>query len=140
MNYCAFSIRALCLLLVSATVLCCGTQKKIAESAIGINPRQLMDDITILASDSFLGRKPFTPGETKTVDYLVNRFKQIGAEPGNKSSYIQDVPLVEITATADSFMSISGPNRNFELRAFSDYVIWTNKTDSLITLDNTLIV
>jgi Zn-dependent M28 family amino/carboxypeptidase len=128
------------LILLITILISCGVQKNVAESAILIKPQQLLDDVTILASDSFLGRKPFTPGETRTVDFLVNRFKQIGTEPGNDSSFVQDVPLVEILAQADSFTTISGANGNFHLRAFSDYVMWTNKTDSLITLDNTPIV
>src|SRR5690606_26959448 len=51
-----------------------------------------------LSLDSFEGRAPGTPGEDKTVAYLVERFERAGLQPGNRGSWFQDVPLVEITA------------------------------------------
>jgi hypothetical protein len=36
----------------------------------------------------------------KAVDYMQNAFKKLGLEPGNGDSYVQDVPLVEITPCA----------------------------------------
>src|SRR5688572_21602981 len=48
-----------------------------------------------ISSDEFLGRKPFTEGETKTIAYLQDEIKKIGLEPGNGESYLQEVPMVE---------------------------------------------
>ena len=52
-----------------------------------------------LSDDSFEGRAPGTPGEGKTVAYLVERFKAAGLQPGNKGSWFQQVPLVSLTLT-----------------------------------------
>ena len=57
----------------------------------------LTQHIIALASDEFQGRRPFTAGETRTVDYLSKSFANLGLEPGNGNSYFQDVPMVEIT-------------------------------------------
>jgi uncharacterized membrane protein YbjE (DUF340 family) len=38
------------------------------------NKDSLMQHIKILASDSFQGRKPFSAGETKAVDYIQSTF------------------------------------------------------------------
>lgn len=38
----------------------------------------LAHHIIILASDSFEGRRPFTIGETRTVNYLINNLKIMG--------------------------------------------------------------
>jgi hypothetical protein len=46
-----------------------------------------------------MGRKPFTDGETKTVAFLQEKFAGMGLEPGNGSSYLQEVPMVNITTT-----------------------------------------
>src|SRR4051812_3546622 len=62
--------------------------------------------IAILASDEFQGRLPFTEGEKKTVSYLEDQFKAVGLEPGNGTSYTQEVPMVEITATTDPEMIV----------------------------------
>ena len=96
--------------------------------------------ISVLASDSFMGRKPFTKGETLTVDYLQNQFKALGLEPGNGKSYLQKVPMVNILATAAPTMQVQSPKGNFTLKAFDDYIIWTDKTDPNISLDNSELI
>lgn len=92
--------------------------------------------IAMLASDSFLGRKPFTIGETRTIAYLKKEFAAVGLEPGNGRSFLQEVPMVNIKATAAPSMQVKSPKGNFTLKAFDDYIIWTDKTDSNITVDN----
>ena len=82
-----------------------------------------------LSSDDFLGRKPFTKGETLTVAYLEKTFRDIGIEPGNGKSYIQEVPMVSIYAKADSMMHIESDSINRSLKGFDDYVIWTDRTE-----------
>jgi Zn-dependent M28 family amino/carboxypeptidase len=67
-----------------------------------------MSGITkILASDEFEGRAPGTPGETKTVEYLVAQFKALGLEPGaGAGSWTQAVPLVRTQVPDDAQMSV----------------------------------
>jgi Zn-dependent M28 family amino/carboxypeptidase len=96
----------------------------------------LAKDIQMLASDSFMGRKPFTEGETKAINYLQQRFQEVGLEPGNGSSYFQDVPMVNVATKADSVMQVQTPKGAIQLNGFDDYVIWTEKTDSVIHLNN----
>lgn len=100
------------------------------------NKDSLLQHIKVLASDSFQGRKPFSPGETKTVEYLQNAFKNLGLEPGNGNSYLQNVPLVEITPMPDAVMKVQSPNGNFELQRTTDFVVATQNTDSVISLKN----
>lgn len=104
------------------------------------NANTFKQHVAVLASDSFMGRKPFTLGETKTVEYLQNQFKLIGIEPGNNESYIQEVPMANILATAAPTMRVNGTKGEFDLKAYDDYIIWTNKTDSLIQLDKNELV
>src|SRR5690606_29630225 len=85
--------------------------------------------IVRLSSDEFLGRKPFTEGETRTLEYLQAEFEGIGLEPGNGESYLQEVPLLEITTTAEPTMVVEGDGGKFELRGNDDYVIWTQSRD-----------
>ncbi|HET7201802.1 MAG TPA: M20/M25/M40 family metallo-hydrolase [Steroidobacteraceae bacterium] len=61
-----------------------------------------------LASDEFEGRAPGTPGEGRTVAYLVERFKAAGLEPAAPDgSYTQVVPLVRTQVPADASMSVT---------------------------------
>ena len=106
----------------------------------GFNVDTLNNDIKVLASDSFQGRKPFTEGEVKTIAYLKERFAETGLEPGNGDSYFQDVPMVNIATQADPEMQVQTPKGNITLKGFEDYVIWTEKPDPLISLDKSELV
>jgi Zn-dependent M28 family amino/carboxypeptidase len=121
----------------------CNSNDQVIDENDGIsffNTDSIKKNVSVLASDSFMGRKPFTAGETMTIDFLQQQFKAIGAEPGNGNSYLQEVPMVNIKATAAPSMSVTAPKGNFTLKAFDDYVIWTDKTDPDIRLDNSELV
>ena len=68
-----------------------GARPTLPEAASAVLREQpLLNEITTLASDSFLGRLPGTVGEDRTVAYLEQQFKAIGLEPGNPDgTYIQ---------------------------------------------------
>jgi hypothetical protein len=95
-----------------------------------INADSLKQYVSVLASDSFMGRKPFTEGETRTTHYLQQKFTAAGLEPGNGSSFLQEVPLVNILATAAPSMQVKSAKGGFTLKALDDYIVWTDKTDS----------
>ncbi len=60
-----------------------------------IDADRITETVRTLASDAFEGRAPGTPGETKTVDYLIARFKALGLEPGGTNGdWTQAVPLL----------------------------------------------
>ena len=68
-----------------------------------------MKDVTrILSSDEFEGRMPGSVGEEKTIALLTERFKAAGLQPGNKGSWVQEVPLVEITGKDFAPLTITG--------------------------------
>ena len=69
-----------------------------AADAVHIDPQRLSQDVKVLSSDEFEGRGPNTAGETKTVNYLIEKFKAAGLQPGGdlvdgKRGWTQDVPL-----------------------------------------------
>ncbi len=104
------------------------------------NKDSLAADIRILASDSFQGRRPFTPGETRTIDYLVKSYTALGLEAGNGTSYTQDVPMVEISPAGIPTMQLQSPKGKTDLQNLTDFVIWTERPDSVNTLDRNDIV
>ncbi|HEY2156944.1 MAG TPA: hypothetical protein VGH33_15045, partial [Isosphaeraceae bacterium] len=78
--------------------------------------------IRTLASDAFEGRGPGTPGEVKTVDYLVDQFKSMGLRPGNPDGrYVQDVPLVGFQATSTAGAIRVGP-ATISLKSQDDWI------------------
>ncbi|MES3153745.1 M28 family metallopeptidase [Sphingomonas faeni] len=66
-----------------------------SPAAAQVSPERLSADVKTLASDSFEGRSPGTPGETKTIAWLIAQFKAMKAQPGGPNgSWTQPVPLV----------------------------------------------
>jgi len=70
-----------------------------AADAPTIDPQRLSSDVKTLSSDAFEGRGPDTPGETKTIDFVVSQFKAAGIQPGGdlkngKREWTQAVPLL----------------------------------------------
>lgn len=60
----------------------------------GINADAMAAHIRILASDEFEGRAPATPGEDKTIAYLVQEFEKAGLQPaGEDGGWTQQVTL-----------------------------------------------
>lgn len=66
-----------------------------SPGAAQVSPERLSADVKTLASDAFEGRAPGTPGETKTIAWLIAQFKAMKAQPGGPNgSWTQPVPLV----------------------------------------------
>lgn len=118
----------------------CAVQKANVDDSTAINRADLLQNITVLASDSFLGRMPFTEGETHTVRFLEQKFKELGLSPGNGNSYIQEVPLLEISPTADTTMKVMAGGKEFTLSAPREYLITSEKPIGKVELDKTQIV
>jgi Zn-dependent M28 family amino/carboxypeptidase len=100
---------------------------KIPPPSTDIDETGFRDDVRVLASDEFEGRKPGTPGEEKTLAFVVDQFRKLGLKPGNGDSYLQQVPLVEILAGSDAALSVSGRGAVKPLVYAKDMVIWTKR-------------
>lgn len=96
--------------------------------------------IAKLSSDDFQGRLPFTEGEKKTLAYLEEQFKSIGLETGNGDSFLQEVPMVEITATTDPEMIIKKGKKETLIKGRDGFVMWTERTEPAIEIKNDEIV
>src|SRR6185437_6854062 len=117
-----------------------GGDKTGDEGIQAFNKDTLASDIKTLASDDFQGRRPFTPGETKTIDYLVNAYSRLGLEPGNGNGYTQDVPLVEISPSAPPVLEVHSPKGAVHLQNMTDFVCWTERPDTVDAVDKSDIV
>jgi len=73
-----------------------------APAPVHTDPARMSAIVKTLASDAFQGRAPGTPGETKTIAWLIARFKALGLEPGGpQGQWTQPVPLVHTRIVAD---------------------------------------
>ena len=107
----------------------------IPEVANGDVSIDTMKDITReLSLDSYGGRMPGTEGETKTVALLTEKFAAAGLEPGNNGSWVQEVPLVEITGKDFAPLTIKGEGVDLSLASKTDWVGVTYREEAETTL------
>jgi Zn-dependent M28 family amino/carboxypeptidase len=111
-----------------------GDSAAIAPALAAITADGILDQINVLAADDFEGRAPGTPGEDKTVEFLVNRFKELGLAPGNPDgTYIQNVSLIGFRTTPTLSMSTAAGAQSFAFP--EDFVAVSRRNASTINVD-----
>lgn len=105
----------------------CSKAPEAMDGSQVISAQDIARHIEILATDEFQGRRPFTIGEEKTLDYLEKSFRDMGIDPGNNGSYLQEVPLVEITSIPQSAMVFKGPSGKIQLTYLDEFVALTRR-------------
>jgi len=106
-------------------------------SLAGMNDETLFRTITReLSGDNFGGRKPLTSYEAPTLEYIANRFKEVGLEPAAEGSYFQKVPLLGVTSHfKNNEVVVSGSKGTVRLRYWDDIVLWTLRAEEQIKVN-----
>jgi Zn-dependent M28 family amino/carboxypeptidase len=114
------------------TVSCQNHNLKVCEKSITIS--DMKEYVKNLASDEFMGRKPFTEGEKITVDYLAAQLKRIGFEPAFNGSYFQPVPMVEISSVVNGPVIVSYGSKSLSFNAPDDIAITSPSLDNEVNI------
>lgn len=123
------SIAAIAAVLVlAAPAAAAPARKPAASSAVQPSVDTMKRLVKELSSDAYEGRAPGTVGEEKTLALLAAEFGKLGLKPGNKGSWFQDVPLVEITASNVSPLTFSGGKAAVTAAYGPEMVIGTYRT------------
>ena len=110
-----------------------------ADSAPKISAASLQARTARLASDEFEGRGPASPGEEKTVAYLVNEFRTLGLSPGNPDgTFIQNVPMVGLTSQTTATFSAGG--KTLTPAGTVDYVALSRRVTPTVDVKNSDVV
>lgn len=122
-------IDRLCIGLVPLVVLASSAGAAVRESqpAPAVSAQLFEQHLARLASDEFEGRKPGTRGEEKTLAYLTDAYRRIGLKPAVGSSYLQQVPLVEITTASDATLELEAGGKRFTPAYGEEMVVWTKR-------------
>ena len=106
-----------------------------------IDPANLSETIKVLASEDFEGRNPGTAGETKTIAYLTQRFKELGLEPGGeKDGWTQRVPLIRFQVSPASTFSLSTKAGETPLIQAKDLYLTSQRPTAEIAVDRAQMV
>jgi Zn-dependent M28 family amino/carboxypeptidase len=107
---------------------CQSPENDFKEAEKVIDTRNMVKYIEVLASDSFMGRKPLTPGEELTIKYLETVFRdELKLEPGFNGSYFQDVPLMEVTNIPSQLLTIETPGNTISLENPTEFVMFSRR-------------
>ena len=106
-----------------------------------ISEESYQNYVKTLSADEMMGRKPFTKGDTLTVNYIEQQFKELGLTPGNGDSYFQEVPMVEITSKPSSpKLTFKSADQSFDVTSLDDFVIGTRQLKENIDVASTDLV
>ena len=110
------------------------------RAAHAITPEGLLKHIRVLSSDEFEGRAPGTPGEQKSLDYIVAQCRDLKLEPGNPDgTWLQHVALWGITAGGGE-ITIKNGDTAFPLTVTQDYRISSSQPKAAIDVPESPIV
>ena len=90
--------------------------------------------IQTIASDEFGGRKPMTPYEDLTVNYLADQLKGMGLEPAFGGSWFQPFQIVSVTAKPEGGKLIVKGKKKAQLNYPEDLIIWTSQATDEVKL------
>ena len=101
---------------------------------------RMLQHIRVLSSDEFQGRAPGSKGEDLSVKYLQDQFRAMNLQPGNPDgTFLQNVPLVGITADPGMKLSLSGHGHTLNLKYQEDFVAQTRRVVETGSLDADMI-
>ena len=126
----------LALLLLTGSLASCSSKSESYQFQV----TDLEPNLITLSSDEFMGRMPFTEGEKLTTSFLESKFKEMGLEPGNGDSYFQEVPMVSIITYPEQSMEFKSAQGSVVGEGLKDFVIWTQRTDSVVRVENAEVV
>jgi Zn-dependent M28 family amino/carboxypeptidase len=119
---------------------CTKKTQDIEAAVTSISAESLSKNTQILSSDEFEGRAPASKGEELTINFLKEKFQALGLEPGNDSSFFQEVPLVEIESIPEGNLTIKGKTRSYEFSFGDEFASVTLRTVDEVSLDETEMV
>ena len=129
----------LIILVMLAFVACTATQDvEQAKQVVTID--NLKKHVEYLSSDLCEGRKPFSKGAERAVDYLVQEMKSIGLKPIKGDSYLQEVPLVLSQTQCSEVMTMNTPKGKLDLKHNEGFVAFSKRIEEEIHIDKAELV
>lgn len=128
---------------VSASVILmgCAQTATVDNPSSPINTANMSEDVKIMASDDFMGRAPGTEGETKTVNYLIERFTELGLEPGGRNGKWTDpVTLNKSIVTDVRALNVDQGGNVIEIKQGQDIEISSTNPRDTIKIENAPVV
>ncbi|MFN2387887.1 MAG: M28 family peptidase [Thermoanaerobaculia bacterium] len=116
-----------------------GSAESAAASAI--TDDLIRAHVRFLASDLLEGRGPATRGDRLAQEYVATQLEGMGYEPAAPGGgWFQKVELVGITGQIPERLTVTGRQKNLELKRREDYVVFTGVQEPEAKMENAEIV
>lgn len=115
-------------------------EEQLLTAASRIKAETLAQNTQILSSDEFEGRAPASEGEKKTLEFLQAEFKKLGLKPGNGQSFLQEVPMVVITAEPEAKLVIRRGQKEIVFAYKKEFVAQTRRVVPEVGLEDSPLV
>ncbi len=125
---------------MSCVFFACQPKLSIENAETQMSEAKMKEYIQILASDEFQGRKPFSEGEEKTIEYISNVYSDLGLVPAINKTYLQEVPLVEVTVGVDMPMNIQTDGKETDIHYKDDFVVFSRRLEDKIEVKDSEMV
>ncbi|WP_410221871.1 M28 family peptidase [Pedobacter sp.] len=125
-----------CMVLAKASFAQERISKEVATALELASAKQIKADITYLADDKLLGRKPGTPGYKMAVDYVIEELKKNGVKPaGENGTWLQTILMRSATIEPDFTASLYSSTSNENLAEEHGITLSPNPVASQASVD-----
>ncbi len=101
---------------------------------------QIKADITYLADDKLLGRKPGTPGYKMACDYVIEGLKKNGVKPaGDNGTWLQSIVMRNATLAPNFTASLYSNTNSVDLKNDNSILISPNPTAPNTTINASIV-
>lgn len=120
-----------------ALMMACSSAQAGDPAAPDIDAARMNEAVRVLASDEFEGRAPASPGEEKTVAWLVEQFRAAGAEGGGPNgSFVQVAHLSRTRQDGPATIAAQVGGRTIALERGPDVLVSSDRpTDHIAVTD-----
>ncbi|MFN6981670.1 MAG: M28 family metallopeptidase [Brevundimonas sp.] len=124
-----------------ALMLACSSAQAGDPAAPNIDAARMNEAVRVLASDEFEGRAPASPGEEKTVAWLVEQFRAAGAEGGGPDgSFVQVAHLSRTRQDGPATIAAQVGGRTIALERGPDVLVSSDRPTDHITVTDAPVV
>lgn len=128
------------LILTLLTLIACNATPDGEKAKKVVTIDNLKKHVEYLSSDLCEGRKPFSKGAERAVEYLAQEMKSIGLKPIQGDSYLQEVPLVLSQTQCSEVMAINTPKGKLDLKHNEGFVAFSKRIEEEISIDKAELV
>ena len=102
----------------------------------------ITEQIKIISSDEFGGRKPLSEYEDKTIGYISSEYRRLGLQSAFEGSYYQDVEQLKTRTTVKGGKVLvrQKKGKRLSIKSERELILWTNANTDRIELKNSPVV